>query len=118
MPTKDFPLLWKVYDHIVEHPEEWNQNGFCLTPEVHDVCGTTFCFAGHAVLMARPDVYVVKDDFKDATGQNVDPEREGQRVLGLDDDEADQIFYNFTRDPGDIRDIIAEWETEEYDNAV
>jgi hypothetical protein len=48
-PTKDFALMWKVYDHIVEHPEEWNQQ-FWITGSP---CNTAFCFAGHAVWMTE-----------------------------------------------------------------
>jgi hypothetical protein len=63
------PLLWKVYDHIKAHPEEWDQQSWGLhipvdlQPELLPVsqvmlfktlgasCGTTFCFAGHTAQM-------------------------------------------------------------------
>lgn len=39
------PLMQKVLDHITAHPEEWNQD----TWGTKDACGTSHCFAGHAV---------------------------------------------------------------------
>ena len=102
---KDFPLLWKVYDHIVAHPKEWDQYTFVETTH----CGTTFCFAGHAVMMARPDVTVEDDRFLDRNGDEVCPEMEARRLLGLTDKEAHRLFYTFTSDPTELRDIILDW---------
>lgn len=108
--AKDFPLLWKVYDYIVDHPNEWCQSQF-VAPKA---CGTTFCFAGHTVMMARPDMTLNGHfQFVDSDGVPVNPEDEGARLLGLREWEKDALFYNFTNDPGDIRNVIATWEAEE-----
>ncbi len=44
----NIPLLRKVLDHITEHPEEWEQDLWAMRRE----CGTSFCVAGHAAVMA------------------------------------------------------------------
>lgn len=111
IPNKNFPLLWKVYDHIVAHPKEWSQDLYaCRTSS--SPCGATFCFAGHAILMARPDVTLNEDEhFVDSLGMILCAEEEGAAVLGLTVDEADALFYTFTKDPQVIRHIIEDWET-------
>lgn len=66
----DFPLLWKVYDHILLHPHEWDQSTWVYDLRARDDgglglhdwaqrhgvditdCGTVFCFAGHTVNIA------------------------------------------------------------------
>lgn len=111
-PTKNFPLLWKVYDHIVAHPEEHNQSLFAYRGE----CGTTFCFAGHTALIARPDLHY---SFRDGAcvGHLVDDSgmfarsssRVAQEALGLSNDEADDLFYG-AETADQIRDLIAGWE--------
>jgi hypothetical protein len=44
LPTLNLKLIYDTLDHIDEHPEEWNQAMFA--------CGTTACFAGHAMLLS------------------------------------------------------------------
>jgi hypothetical protein len=109
VPVKDFPLLWKVYDHIAAHPEEWNQDDF----SGEGPCGTTMCFAGHTVIMMRPDV-VVNDvgAFVTADGNDIDPEGAARKMLGLSWAESQNLFYNFTKNPSDLRDIIVQWESD------
>jgi hypothetical protein len=50
-PTKDWPLLWKTFNHIVDHPEEWDQTEYAKKTTW---CGTACCFAGLAVLIGEP----------------------------------------------------------------
>jgi hypothetical protein len=45
------PLLRKVIEHITEHPTEWSQGSWGVkTP-----CGTSHCFAGHAIVLSGQD---------------------------------------------------------------
>jgi hypothetical protein len=42
--TKNAELAYKTLDHIIAHPEEWNQEAW--------ICDTGMCFAGHATILA------------------------------------------------------------------
>jgi hypothetical protein len=44
------PLFKKVLDHIKENPQEWNQ--LAWNKNCKFSCGTDYCFAGNAELMA------------------------------------------------------------------
>ena len=48
MPNTD--LLQRTLAQIEEHPEMWGQQDFARQTD----CGTAFCFAGHAVMLAHP----------------------------------------------------------------
>ena len=102
-------LAQAVLDHIREHPEEWSQDAF--------LCGTTACFAGHAVLLGLAGVE--GDNFEERrgsfrawqTGRNRTLWQAGrtlpdsgrslrilaQNLLGWTKEEADHVFYNFTK---------------------
>lgn len=92
--VKNIPLLRKALEYAQVHPEEIDFSWWAkVTP-----CGTTACLAGTVVIL---------------TGHEIDWEREstagfycrsyvtdGRRIadvaageLGLDDDEADDLFY-------------------------
>lgn len=46
-------------DYIVDNPEEWDQEQWV------NVCGTAYCYAGHAVRMSEDwDIVSAKFDFK------------------------------------------------------
>lgn len=101
METPDpmnFPLLWKVYDHIVAHPEEHYQEAWALK----GTCGTQFCFAGHAVAIGRPDAEVAWKQVGDYAAASVVIEGDmayeirdiAKETLGLTDMEADALFYS------------------------
>src|SRR6476619_6827832 len=63
------PLLLKALDHIEHHPDEWDQEKW--------ICGTTACFAGHAVLI---------------DGGVPAPDRNGVFVKARDDDDPECVF--------------------------
>lgn len=91
MTAPNAELAYRVLDHIDAHPEQWFQNDWAHKNE----CGTSYCFAGWAVLLAGRELiwdglsetydeaaWVVdqrKDDGKQWIG---DAARE---VLGIDD---------------------------------
>lgn len=52
-PVLNAPLLHKVLDHIVAHPDEHDQSLWATRRFDQDgnVCGTRYCFAGHTVVM-------------------------------------------------------------------
>jgi hypothetical protein len=104
--TKNWPLLWKVYDHIVAHPEEWNQSFYANRTS----CGTTFCFAGHAVNMVHE---VTWPEHAFPLINNGPPGRIIPNVaaeeLGLTSSETTELFCCMTTDPNDIRAILERW---------
>jgi hypothetical protein len=110
----NFPLLWKVYDHIVAHPDEWMQRQWAVKTTTSS-CGTAFCVAGHAAVMTGHTIawdddlvltaYVVAPGtLPDLTIENV-----AKRELGLTSDEAD-VLFRATNTLEDIHDILMAWE--------
>jgi hypothetical protein len=129
---KNFALLWKVYDHIVAHPEEWHQGAFALRWNLDpsdrsnnleyiahhhlDVskCGTAFCVAGHAVNFSHPDaVFNFENDaFVTIDGHGYHIADVARGDLGLNEEEAAAIFAGFNS-LDRIRELIEEWERKE-----
>lgn len=50
-PALNVPLITKVMDRIEAHPQEHDQSTWAS----RTACGTTYCFAGHAVEMTLPE---------------------------------------------------------------
>lgn len=108
------PLLQQTLGYIEAHPQTWEQRTYR--------CGTGMCFAGWASelaggkwLTSDPD-----DDYAEyllaEPGEPFAQERQGtltvsvesraRRVLGLDEEQADDLFYGYNnRD--DMRSIVA-----------
>lgn len=115
-PIKNWPLLWKTYDHIVAHPEEWDQTEYATKR----TCGTAACFAGTAVLIAEPTATFVwqadGDENFVASIAVVDGEKRAIATvaaehLGLDPWEADVLFdgHNSLEE---ITRILRAWEAQ------
>lgn len=51
MPAPNAKLARKVLEQIEAHPERWDQEFWARQLS----CGTSYCFAGHAVTLAKPD---------------------------------------------------------------
>ena len=116
--SKNLPLLWKTLDHIEAHPDEWFQRDWVLKTK----CGTAFCFAGTAVMLAHSDAEVVwaEDEPKEwdtSCDVLIDGVKRDIGVLATEDlgltlSEADNLFDpNTTLD--EMRDFITRWEAEE-----
>ena len=114
-PEMNTMLMEQVMTFIKDHPEQHDQAGWVdlkYNPNTEEPCGTTCCFAGHAMLMSG-EYKIIKDEigepvlvkksldretinyFSDADIR-VDPEEAGATVLGLTDEEADHLFYSGT----------------------
>ena len=111
---KNWPLIEKVYDHILCHPEEWDQTVFAD----QNTCGTTFCFAGTAVAMTHDVTFdrngnLFIDGHIDSETDEWDLEVLARRELGISEDEADELFYTMTKDPEVIRNILDVWQMAE-----
>jgi len=90
--------LIKVKDLIDGVPEE----KFDMTDwAVEHSCGTAFCIAGYATILAGYNYRYVqkhgKRSFVNDKGASGDPEVVGAQFLGLTEEEARDLFYgNFT----------------------
>jgi hypothetical protein len=128
-PIKDWALLWKVYDHIVAHPEEWDQTMWAR--RIPNQCGTAFCFAGHAVQMVAQDAapawgvenregIVDNGDIDLCKAWYVQSGDElrlysevARELLGLTEVEAGDLFAAWN-ELGDLHRILLGWEEEEH----
>lgn len=111
-PRPNLPLLRKVLSHIDAHPEEWVQQVYAVRGEtlrrVTDlrnsasgqalampVCGTAFCIAGHAVVMAGHDIDWDSHGRADSAAMTASGdyiEDVAKAELGLTDAEAVRLF--------------------------
>jgi len=110
-PIKNWPLIWKTYDHIVENPKEWNQSEYAIKSP----CGTAACFAGTAVLIDDPTA-VFSWSHPDEEGVQIAVCIGGesisgvaQEALGLNGWEADLLF-NCINTLEDITRLLRTWE--------
>lgn len=103
--VRNGPLLEKVAAIIEEMPDRWDQDHFVMTAEEREKlralwedepdlwaddlaalrpveCGTTYCIAGWASVIANPEIEEAQID-----------EHSGAEALGLDAYEAGRLFY-------------------------
>lgn len=95
---KNYPLLRKTMEHIEAHRDEHDQSGWGRK----EACGSTMCFAGHAVVLDGHNVIwtEIEDghsvmsyvEMTDGSGDELSPMAAGARVLGLDLDESSHLF--------------------------
>jgi hypothetical protein len=121
-PIPNMPLLDAVIDRIEAEPERWDQGSWGdirETAEEAEACGTTNCFAGHAVIIAGvmkmqvfKDVWRYDDEehtsmeirwLNEAGEEDDEVADKAREVLGLTRDEADSIFYLFTTDLNQLK---------------
>lgn len=91
--------LLKVLEYIRDHRDEWDQITFVSRYS----CGTSCCFAGHAVRVGKLRGVDLEDHF--------DVRSRAIKYLGLKDDEIRQLFNsnfsnNFRRLGNTVRKII------------
>ena len=97
-------LIDKVMAYICEHPEEWDQREWYS----QGVCGTTACFAGHAMLLSGYSIIAepvrcrlpgaclehVENRFVRPDGTLVSfNDLEAATLLGLSQSTAERIFF-------------------------
>lgn len=109
-PVVNTQLLDLTMSLISKRPDDWEQGDWVevkYDPETDEPCGTTCCFAGHALLLSgdyEAVLYTDPEDYEFAelveieTGEEVsDPAAEAANVLGLTDREAKELFYGYNR---------------------
>jgi hypothetical protein len=80
--------------------EEWGSFAHLISDKLlpEGICGTNFCFAGHAVLEAGDAILIDPDDLfyadtcMDRDGELHSIEGRAQKLLGLDDTQAKRLF--------------------------
>lgn len=103
-----------VLDYIVENPGRHDQRYFVADGSSFqfddNVCGTTMCIAGTAVFVTE-GVNVLRE----CTFGALDFEIEGARILGLDWDEANMLFYTMDNNVAvDMTNAIAQGDAEKF----
>jgi len=92
-PAPNVPLLWAVLQHIDEQPLSWTQSAWAA----RGLFGDMHCFAGHAVRISGH-----RFAWSDETETSCALDERGLRVyvgslacdlLGLTEDEADDLFF-------------------------
>lgn len=92
---KNYKLLDETLAYIEAFPDEWDQNNFV------NLCGTKFCFAGHAALAAHPGWYLETTTMGVPLSGMLNSRREyvgriseiAQADLRLTHDEAEALFF-------------------------
>ena len=98
----NFELVDKIFEEIERKPWKWDQKSF-VKPGGEPIifgrqlsineCGTTFCFAGFALLLTDN-----LDEFglvEMAGHDRSDYESAAIEILGITDAQADKIFYSY-----------------------
>lgn len=111
MPTPNMDLLDRVIDKIEADIDAWNQDSWGDIKgsawQEEEPCGTTACFAGHAVIEAGVARLVIERSengfwdtrFVTPSGDNLsDIEGTAAEALGLPYADAYEIFYHFPVD--------------------
>lgn len=86
MKTSQKKLLRTALASIIMFPAKWNQTTWC---------GTTACLAGHVLAVkGYKKVRGQRDghEMVSPSGKKIDVSYEAARLLGLDEDQADDLF--------------------------
>lgn len=111
LPERNVALLQKTIDYIEQHPDQHDQNVW------NNACGTAFCFAGHAALLAgatpphgNTEFWRVDPLTLRATSYHLSPDAPiisdfAEKQLGLSWIEAD-IMFDATRTRRALRSLV------------
>jgi len=99
LPQTTNPRLMRdVLAHIERNPETWNQGSWAVRTD----CGTSYCYAGHAVAMvggrinieeSTAEVATLPEDVRDRfTREHVAISAAARAVLGLEPTTAERLF--------------------------
>lgn len=112
-------LMEKVLQHVEARPEKLDMNTWIsgVLPEGtapgDTMCGATCCIAGWALMLSPENTVVTSDmgyvkgirfpngEYVDRDGPTYDWGKMGAKALGLDEDQASDIFYRSCTLPDD-----------------
>lgn len=78
-------LLHEIADRIEAEPEHYDQDYYSMATD----CGTSYCVAGWAIVLAKPEMLVngrIRFHF------SASPHDIAAKLLGIDGDEAHRLF--------------------------
>lgn len=95
---KNWPLAWRVVEHIIDHPETHNQGVYVTA------CGTTACVAGWAVALsgwtfAKYDGDFIEEAISPDGAYQTHAREAAVNLLGIADVDAD---YDVNSDADDL----------------
>ena len=90
MPELNLPLAKAVLDKIVSEPESHDQGNWAYKTE----CGTVCCIAGWTMLLSGEYEFNDSGYITDHEGYRVGHFMAGAELLGLDFEQANNLFYN------------------------
>lgn len=86
----NIPLLTQIRDAIANDPDHFDMDTFAS----RTACGTTCCIAGYASVISGGALTFDADGFTfTRNGREVDPQADGQDMLGLSWREGVALFY-------------------------
>ena len=107
-------LAYAVLDCIRENPEGWSQDHYYLRAN----CGTTACFAGHAIILALGLSALREKNAYGRPGPEWDilsdgrllgpPGHLARELLGWSQTQAAHVFLNFTGDFTELETAVKE----------
>lgn len=108
--TLNVELLERVYEHVAEHADAWDQTTW---RDDFRHCGTTFCFAGWTVELTRADTGArwVGTASVECDGFISAPDGYARDVLGLTYDEGNALFLDCPTDLAQLRATLDAIET-------
>ncbi len=100
-------LIRRVVKHIENNPKTWDQEHWGYSSS----CGTTFCMAGHTVVMSGHTLKWADDgDGRSAyyveNGEYISDK--AQELLGLNDEQAEDLFSAYSTSIQGYKEIITE----------
>lgn len=93
----NIPLLRKTLEYITAHPAEWNQGVWGSRVYDGDVCRTSHCLAGHAVVLNGDELSWTRNHYNGVRlafidAPDVSIRDRAQELLGLTYYQAGQLF--------------------------
>lgn len=112
----NLPEIKSILEYIEVNPEQWEQGSWAKRESRTSSCGTTFCVAGHAANRAGAEIIYADDGWANscvtADGTTRTIEFYAQELLGLDAEQAEQLFSGANSLERMWR-LVAQWEEKE-----
>lgn len=108
------PLLRKVWEYVKDEPDDYDQREWVKQQHLGTTCGTTYCFAGHALALSGHTLEARYSYGTYAPEYYLDGERvvdvniaaEACKALGISYTMGDRLFWGSnTRE--DVRRIVS-----------
>lgn len=105
-PVPNTDLIRKTIAMIERNPKRWSQDSYVdvvVSEEEKNVCGTTMCFAGTALAIKKGVKEFLEEIGFPNLNKSYDFYTEARLVLGLDNEQAWDIFMEMTEDVEELK---------------